>query len=97
MLSDFSTLTDLRIFESTLDLVLLTSTSSAIVFNLRSDGVRDRRFEEDELLLEVLAVGGPISLLRLERERIEAGDGDMEQRLLCEREEREVRFSSRVR
>ncbi|KAI8126330.1 hypothetical protein CVS40_3658 [Lucilia cuprina] len=96
MLSDFSTLTDLRDFESTLDLVLLTSISSEIVLSLRSAGVRERFLEEEELL-DDLIMGGPISLLRLERDRTVAGEGDMERRLLAEREERIGRFSSRVR
>ena len=50
MLSDFSTLSDLRDFASlaTLERVLLTSTSSLIAFSLCS-GVRElRRLDEDE-------------------------------------------------
>ena len=97
ILSDFSTLTDLRDFESTLDLVLLTSISSEIVLSFRSAGVRDRFLDEEELFDDLIAGGTTISLLRLERDRTEAGEGDMERRLLCEREERTGRFSSRVR
>ncbi|KAI9586725.1 hypothetical protein GQX74_002572 [Glossina fuscipes] len=98
MLSDFSTLTDLRDLESALDLVLLTSMSSEIVFNFRSAGVRERFFDEDDddddILFVDFVFGRPMSLLRLERERTDAGDG--ERLLLCERDDRE-RFSSRVR
>lgn len=94
MLSDFSTLTDFRDLGSALDLELFTSMSSVMGLSLRSAGVRERFLE----LFDDLEVGGPMSLLRLERERTEAGEGEMEQRLLCEREEREVCFSdSRLR
>uniref|UniRef100_A0A1B0G7R0 Uncharacterized protein n=1 Tax=Glossina morsitans morsitans TaxID=37546 RepID=A0A1B0G7R0_GLOMM len=96
MLSDFSTLTDLRNFESTLDLVLLISISSFLDF--RSAGVRERFFDEEEDEDDILFVDfkfdRPISLLRLERERTEAGES--ERLLLCERDERKL-FSSRVR
>lgn len=68
MLSDFSTLTDLRDLESTLDRVLLISISSEMGFNLRS-GVRERRLDDDDF------IGGTISLLRLERDRVD-GDGE---------------------
>lgn len=78
MLSDFSTLTDLR--------EIFASTSSVMAFSLRASGVRERRLEEDDDddLVEMLAT----SLLRLERDLLGTGGGDGELRLLCERGER---------
>uniref|UniRef100_A0A1A9UH16 Uncharacterized protein n=1 Tax=Glossina austeni TaxID=7395 RepID=A0A1A9UH16_GLOAU len=90
MLSDFSTLTDLRNFESTLDLVLLTSISSFLDF--RSAGVRERFFDEEEDEDDILFVDfrfeRPTSLLRLERERTEA---DREEERLLRRERDRLR------
>jgi len=63
MLSDFSTLTDLRDFESALERELFTSMSSEMDFSLRVSGVRERSRRREDL--EETMVG---SLLRLERD-----------------------------
>lgn len=83
MLSDFSTLTDLR--------ELFASISSEMDLSFRDSGVRERlREDEDE---EDLDSTGAISLLRLERDLLLllwllTGGGDGELRLLRERGER---------
>lgn len=81
MLSDFSTLTDLR--------ELFASISSEMDFSLRDSGVRERLREDDED--DDFDKMGAISLLRLERDLLLlwlTGGGDGELRLLRERGER---------
>jgi len=91
MLSDFSTLTDLRDFESALDRELLTSVSSEIDFSLRVSGVRERSRRRDDLAETMTG-----SLLRLDRDLLPvAGGGEGELRLLLDRGEREECFSLR--
>lgn len=94
ILSDFSTLTDLRDFESALERELFASVSSEIDLSLRVSAERERsRRREDEDLDEARAG----SLLRLERDLVlvATGGGEGELRLLLERGEREERFSLR--
>lgn len=83
MLSDFSTLTDLR--------ELFVSISSEMDLSFRDSGVRERLREDDDE--EDLDSTGAISLLRLERDLLLllwllTGGGDGELRLLRERGER---------
>lgn len=95
MLSDFSTLTDLRDLESALEREFLASMSSEMDFSFLVSGVRDRsRRRDEEDSLEETATG---SLLRLERDfmLLMARGGERELRLLLDRGERDECFSLR--